>query len=105
MSHVTKTSEELRMLAMEMITGAVFTDWMIPEEEVDIIPSVFLPLALMTPKEGEEFIARKPFMLYEHMSKANEMGVNGYPTFMSLQIVTEDEIEILKSHLAALRED
>lgn len=100
-----KTNAELKQLAMGMLTGAVFSDWMIPEEEYEgIIRSIFMPFALMTREQAEEFAKHKPHMLYEEIRNAGPRAVNGYPCFFSVNFLTEPECEKLREYLKELRE-
>lgn len=98
-----RTEQELRKLAMDIKAGAVFTSGHIPQGEEHMMSSVFMPLAFMNEEQHKNLLEKKPGMIYEHLSKAGERSVNGYPIFMSFEIVTEEEYELLRGYYAELK--
>lgn len=96
------TEQELRQLAVDIKGGSVFTSNHIPTEDTMMLGSIFMPLFFMTEEQNKNFIEQKPALLYEYMSQAGERGVNGYPIFMSMKFVTEDELPLLNGYYKEL---
>ena len=98
-----KDDSELKQLAADIFGGQVFTDRSVPEAQISMIGNIFMPLALMNEEQMAELMAKEPAMIYEHMSKAGQYGVNGFPTFHSLQYIGEDELEKVQGYLNRLQ--
>jgi hypothetical protein len=79
-------------LAMEMLTGSVFSslDMFERGQPERMLISVFMPLGFMR-EQPPEWADDPPFLFYEHVGKANPMAVNGMPTFMSVQVIHMSE--------------
>ena len=67
-----------------------------------MLRSVFMPLALMDEETAKKLAERDVSMIYERMDKAGGLAVNGYPTFMSMQFLTRDEVDRLSVFLKEL---
>jgi len=68
-----KTDEELKQIAVDLLHGQIYsTQHQFLIDNPDMIPSVFLPLALMTPEVSKDFLARKPAMIFEYINKAGQ---------------------------------
>jgi len=91
-----RSEQELRQLALDLKANKIFTSTQIPPEDSDLLGSVFIILALMDEKQHAEFLAKKPAFVYEYYSEAGPYGVNGYPSFMSMRFVAEDELPLIK---------
>lgn len=82
-------NEEIKKLAEDMYKGLIFTDRNIQSNEE--IQTVFMPLALM----GEELVGKlrknPPGMIYEYLSEAGPMSINGMPMFLSFKMVSIDD--------------
>lgn len=89
---------ELRKLALEIIEGTVFGTWNVPEHDTGLIGCVFMPLAF-----GLE-LPPNVAQVYEYISKAESRGVNGYPSFFSCRLMTENDAKRLYPMLQELRE-
>ncbi len=93
---------ELRQLAMDIMEGRVLCDWQVVQPmQVELI---FLPLALMDAKTGKKLAARKPGMIYERISRACRMGVNGYPIFGSFHILSQPDAVKVQGHIEAIKQ-
>lgn len=92
-TRVPKTDEELKQLARDLYSGKVYTDRHIPEGERPEM--VFMGLVL----GGPEFIQRlkdeKIWMMYQYMSEACPMAVNGQPSFLTFHTLNQEECERL----------
>lgn len=95
--HKRMTDEELRVLALNMIEGRVFTDWHIPSNQVvHMLPVIFLPLALMSREQHTDYIQDPPGMVYEDLSKAGSRSINGMPSFLSCRMVSRADVPRLR---------
>ena len=105
--------DELKTVAKDLYNGLIFTD---RHCEESILLSVFMPLIFMGPHGGsssdtsgqrdskiydllERDIEKKYYeefinnigMIYEYISQAGPMGINGKPTFMSCKFLTKED--------------
>jgi hypothetical protein len=97
-----KTDQELRELAMEMISGIVFTSLQV--ETQSLIQMVFMPLIFISDdmrKNWDENPEEAPAMLYESMAKAGPQAINGYPMFTSLHYLNKKELIRFKEFVQA----
>jgi hypothetical protein len=95
-THTPKTDAELRQIAMDIYHGHIFTDRSIRnKDDLNLLSMIFMPLALMGKEGADQMIERKVSMVYEYLDRAGPRSVNGYPTFMSMKYLTEDEVQRL----------
>jgi hypothetical protein len=81
--------DEIKRVARGLVEGKVFCAEMC---EPDMISMVFMPVG-MGGLENHDI--DKIGTVYEWLSKAGERGINGYPMFMSCQVVhVEDWTQI-----------
>ena len=85
-----KTDEELKKIALDLYSGKIFSDRHLRNPETEI-PMVFQVVNLMTEEAVKELEAKKPVFAYEYLDKANPIGVNGYPTFLTMSYLCEEE--------------
>lgn len=83
--YVPKTHEELRQLAVDIVSGLVFTSAHFRDdvELENLLQMVFMPLIFMSKEDIEELRANDIHIIYEYYSKAGPRGINGKPIFMS----------------------
>ncbi len=86
-----KPKQFLKELAQQVYRGEVFTSFQI--QNPNDIPSVFMPLMLMSPDMGQGMHQDKPCMFYSYMKDAFPTGINGYPMFGSVAYLTREEAE------------
>jgi hypothetical protein len=91
MSRTIRTEEQLKQIATMLQAGQLFTDRHIREGEVDILPSVFMPLVFMTEEQTREMRQADVTLIFEEISKAGPRCINGYPMFTSFQSLTREE--------------
>ena len=92
-----KTRQELEQLAIDVITNRVFL-----ANTAEAIQAAFgVILTVMKPEDVKVLAAKKPTALYEYYDKAGERSINGYPSFLSMNIITQDEWEIFLPILQA----
>lgn len=87
--YIRKTDDEIRQLVKDMLSGAVFTSQQI--DTVELLPMVFMPLAMIGKERIEELQAANIIMFYEYMHKAGPRGINGYPMFLSMQVLNLED--------------
>lgn len=87
------TDEEIKDLARKMYRGEVFTSWQIAPQDMGLLGSIFMPLALMDRSQKLKFTRDKPEMLYAPMSAAGPRAINGYPMFFELSFVNKADAD------------
>lgn len=88
-----KTEQELKQLAIDIVAGKVFGSWCL--KDPDDAMMVFMCIIFLSPEQRKEMEKEGVVHLYEYLDKANPRSVNGLPTFMSMQLLTKNELEIL----------
>ena len=81
-----RSDDEIRALAVDVIEGKVFGSWMVPHEDSDLLGSIFMVLNFLD-LDGREDIGH----VYEYLGEAGGRGVNGYPSFMSIRYLNKEE--------------
>lgn len=90
MSYVAKSEEEIRRLAVDIVSGQVFTSAHIRGNDVEnLLRLIFMPLVFMTDDDIEVMKKNHIHVLYEYYSKAGPRSINGYPIFMSFHVLDE----------------
>jgi hypothetical protein len=84
-----KKIEDLKQLAKDIWAGTVFTDRHI--QDFNIVPMVFMPLALGAIGDLSEEDAKDVGMIYEYLSEAGPRSINGYPMFTSCRLLNKDD--------------
>lgn len=91
-------ADEIADLVRALVNGSVFTGAQCPPE---MLSSIFMVLGLGgTGGIDPESIG----MVYEHMDRANEMAVNGFPTFFSCKFVHKDDWAVVCDRAIAAQE-
>jgi hypothetical protein len=85
------TDDELRILAVDIVDQKVFGSWMLPKTQLTLIPNIFLPLGV----GGTAKLPEDVSCLYEYLDKSLPMQIDGYPTFLSLRYLTNEDRERL----------
>jgi hypothetical protein len=100
--------EKLRRLARDIVQGRVFTDRHLdtsnPEEKMALVRMVWPVLMFMTKAQQDEMLALRPGLLYEYFSEAGPRSTNGYPVFMSVRVVSQQDVPALLTYLKALED-
>jgi hypothetical protein len=99
-----RTDKELKEIAMGIRAGTIFTDRNIRKQDHYMIGSIFMPIALMDDEDRKEYIASKPGMIFEHISKAAPRAVNGYPIFFTMQTLSYDEADKVCEYFQKIEE-
>lgn len=85
------TDDEINALAEDIYRERVFTSDHIRKGDLTMLPSIFVPLVFADKKMREEILKDAPGMIYEHLSEAGRLSINGYPIFFSLHIVSQED--------------
>ena len=84
--------KEIAKLALDTFQGKVFTsDHIELDKQLDMLPLVFLPLGFMDEKGQNELMAKQPSMFYQFLAEAGPTAVNGYPSFMTFNVLNKAE--------------
>lgn len=95
MKYTPRSDDEIRALAQDLYQGRIFTDRHIKKGDEMRALTVFMPLAFMKPKDLEGLKKNKIGLFYEYLSKAGGRSVNGYPTFGSMNVLSEGDAKRL----------
>ena len=85
------SEEEVRNLASALFHGDIFTDRQC--KTPDEVMSVFVALALSDKALLKDINDDKPGMIYEYVSEACPMSVNGLPMFLSCHFLSQDDTQ------------
>lgn len=91
MDYVAKTDQELRQLALDTVAGQVFWDWHIDSDDKHTLLSVFKVLLFGGSEWTDEMTKNKIAHVYEYLSEAGPLAVNGRPSFFSVKMINEDD--------------
>lgn len=83
-----KPPKEIKQIAMDMAEGKVFTSNHIPEDQIDMLPKIFMVIALggIHPEHTKNL-----GMIYEYISEAAPMAINGFPSFFSHKMLNRSD--------------
>ena len=95
-----RTKEQLKQVAIDYFEGKIFSDRQINESDMNLLPNIFFPLFGV--KEDSFKDKEQPVMIFEYLYKAGEMGINGYPHFLSCQFLIKDELDIVSEYYKVL---
>jgi hypothetical protein len=95
MDYIPKSDAEIRKLAEDLYRGLIFTDRHVGDKNPDMIKSVFMPIFFLEEKDIKSLKKAKIGLFFEYYDKAGPMSVNGYPTFFSVQMLSEDDTKRL----------
>ena len=85
------TDAELYSLALDIVNRKVFTTYHVPDQDQHLIPHIFLPLSLMDFLAKAAFIKDPPGLVYQYFDQKEDIGINGYPVFLSFERLSVDE--------------
>ena len=85
------TDDEINALAEDIYRDRVFTSDHLRQGDLNMLPVIFVPLVFADKKMIEKMQKDAPGMIYEHFSEAGPRSVNGYPTFFSFHIVSQED--------------
>ena len=99
-----KSDKECKRIGIGMVHRRIFHSAFIPtEQQVDLMPKVFLPLSFMNKEQLVEYEKNNYVALYESFDEGFPKGINGYPMFMSCVGLTKEENDkVIKEYNAEL---
>ena len=102
--YVPKTDAEIKDLAMAIYRGETFISWMIAEHDMDLLPSIFMPLVFIDEILRKEMIRDGIQHFYAEYSGSLKMNINGYPVFASMGMLDKNDGERVNSKLKQIVE-
>ena len=91
------TPDEIHALSRDLVTNRAF----MPMDENEMRLS--FPILALAPDLSDEYIDSVG-TVWEYMSKASPVGINGLPMFMSCHLVHKDDVAPLRAELARMYE-
>lgn len=90
---------ELKQLAVDIAEGSVYTSihYKMENETLEGIEHVFMPLLFGAGKKLNIPLKKLGFV-YEYLSEATPVSINGAPVFMSMQYLSMDDTKILMKY-------
>ncbi len=89
-----ETKKDLKQIAVDLYDDKIFCDRQLTNQSS--MPMVFLPIALGAFKNEED--VKDIGLIYEYLSEAGPRGINGYPCFFSMRILTIEETKEMFKH-------
>lgn len=99
-----KTDAEIKDLAMSIYRGETFASWMIAEHDMNLLPSIFMPLVFIDEIMRKELIRDGIQHFYSEYSGAMRMNINGYPIFASMGMLDKNDGERVNAKLKQIME-
>ena len=87
------TEEQIREIARGMIDGTVFTSMQLRDK--NLLPNVFMPLIFLDEATRIDIERSGVAECYAYMKDSTGMGINGYPTFMSMGLLKPDDADCI----------
>lgn len=103
-TYTPKTDDELKRIALDINKGLVFTDKHIREGDERLFGSIFMIYSLMDAEQLEALKSAEIVTAFEYLEKAASNGVNGYPSFFSLQMLNRTDAEKMWRYYFKLQE-
>lgn len=99
-------TEKIKTFIEDYSEGLIFGSNMIPEHLIeDMLPRIFLPLALGGLSNMSEEQTKDIALVYEYNKECcNRLSVNGFPIFFSCRFLTFDEWETARQALIKIEE-
>ena len=97
-----KTDPELRQLALDMLSGTVFSTDHLRKDEDAGMP--FMPLALMTSEQLCELKDLGVTLIYERHERSLPRSINGLPVFKSFQVLNKADHEKVRRYISVLQD-
>ena len=95
-----RTEAELKKLAYDIFNNQVFGSWQLTRDDLDLLPQIFVGLNFVNPGE----ISKDVEYCYEYLNKAQENGINGFPVFLCLNLLTRNELVQITENIKLLEE-
>ena len=89
--------DELKILAMDIVEGKVFTDRFL--NDISELPMVFQVLKLMSKDSLIELEELEPQLFYEYYGKGLVRSINEFPCFLTFHFLNKFEATMLFSFI------
>jgi hypothetical protein len=90
------SEEELKKLAVDIENGLVFTNLHLTDQSM--LNSVFMLLVFFTQEQMKKLEEEKVGLIFEYLSEAGPMAINGLPSFFSVRFLNESDTEKLRQY-------
>lgn len=87
----TMPRKDLAKFVMDYCDGKVFTSAQVSEHSLNLLPCIFMPLALGGLQGLYDAEVQRIGLIWEYMSQAGYRAINGYPTFLSCHLMHKDD--------------
>ena len=88
-------AEKISELALGIFKGEIFTSNQVSESDRNLLPVIFLPLALLSAEQRKEIAAHTPAMLCSRMAEAMARSINGYPCLPGMQMIYAQDAKLI----------
>jgi len=85
--------EQLKQIAIDFYKGLIFSDRHC--ESADDIRSTFMTLMFITDPEQIKEIVENSGLIFEYISNAGPLAVNGRPVFMSMRLLNRKDTDLM----------
>ena len=85
------SDDEIRQFVLDVLGNRVFTSYHIPESDNRMLLSVFMALAFGAFKDIPRAELDQIGGIWEYMTEAGPLAVNGYPNFFSMHLMHIDD--------------
>lgn len=96
------SDEKLRQFVDDFVSNRIFTSAHLRDVEVDLLPMIFMPIALGCFAKVQPDTLKNIGVVYEYLDKAGPRSINGKPVFFSLNML---HIEDWKRALVAIEKE
>lgn len=98
------SEEKIKDIALGIFQGRIFHSGMIRPEDNELLGSIFMPLLFMNDEVRKWFLDYNIVFFYEEYRDASPTCVNGYPTFVSLHYLNDEDSKRVMEKLDKLRD-
>ncbi len=91
------SDDKLREFVDDFVSNRIFTSAHLRDTEADLLPMIFMPLALGCFSKVQPDSLKQIGILYEYYEKAGPRSLNGKPIFMSFSMLHVDDWERAKA--------
>jgi len=81
--------KEIKQIAVDLAEGKIFSNLHLQNQ--NDIPTVFMVMIFLSNEQRQQLIDDEAIFIFEYYDKANQLSVNGYPTFFSCRFMTKED--------------
>lgn len=82
---------ELKKIAVDLAEGHIFSNLHLGEHNKHMMQSVFMVMIFLDEKSRKDMEEKEIVFVYEYMSQAGPMAINGLPVFMSMRMMGKED--------------